>query len=440
MTAPSPPLFGVTQDGFVLKPFDAILADALGRARAVFGPSVDLTSTSPIRKLIEAGALEDAQVWQQLEEFYYGAFVSTATGDSLDLLGDDVGLSRRESFGTGTVTLTLTGGLPGRQYVVPEGTVLLAAGTGAGFATDDAISLSTVATTADVGVTAFARGAAGNVAAGVITTIDPVFRQIYLADWPPAGLTVVNAQPTSGGTVDEDDDTYRGRQLGVSRSLWTVEAARQAVLGVDGVLDVLLSDPLGGVDISQSFFNEFSFAQRLFSAERRIGEPYQFDVVVAHEFAWPWHTTGGIPGIFETVSAALDLVRPPGVHPNLIEADHIDIGVRAKVMVQPGYDATALLASIRARLAAAVAGLRLGGDVLFSQLMRAIVDEPGVIDVQQLHLRRYPPAFGRITFGEVFQQTGTVEAGVGENLTMGPTELPILRGELELTDIELVLP
>ena len=35
MTAPSPPLFGVTEDGFVLKPFDAILADALGRARAV---------------------------------------------------------------------------------------------------------------------------------------------------------------------------------------------------------------------------------------------------------------------------------------------------------------------------------------------------------------------------------------------------------------------
>lgn len=147
-----------------------------------------------------------------------------------------------------------------------------------------------------------------------------------------------------------------------------------------------------------------------------------------------------MPGIYETVSAALDLVRPPGVHPNLIEADHIDIGVRAKVVVQPGYDATALLASIRTRLAAAVAGLRLGGDVLFSQLMRAIVDEPGVIDVQQLHLRRYPPAFGRITFGEVFQQTGTVEAGVGQNLTMGPTELPILRGELELTDIELVLP
>src|SRR5262245_28177674 len=128
--------FGVTEDGFVLKGFDAILGDAKERARqmwATLGLEPDLTSTSPLLKLLEAGAYEDAELWKRLEDFYYSAFVSTATGDALDLLGDDVGLARRDSFATGVVTLTLAGGLPGRTYVLPEGTILLAPGPGKAF-------------------------------------------------------------------------------------------------------------------------------------------------------------------------------------------------------------------------------------------------------------------------------------------------------------------
>jgi uncharacterized phage protein gp47/JayE len=430
--------FGVTQDGFVLKTFDAILADALNRAVAIFGAGVDLTSTSPLRKLIEAGALEDAEVWKRLEDFYYGAFVSTATGDSLDLLADDVGLARREEFATGEVTLTLGGAVQGRTYVIPQGTVLLAPGPGQAFATASTVQLSATATTASVTVTAFTRGPGGDVGAGAITTIDPAYAAVYLADFGAATISVTNGAALTGGLATEDDDALRGRLLGISRTLWTAEAAQQAVLDVDGVVDVLLSDPLGGVDVSQSYFAEFDFGQRLFSAERRIGEPYQFDVVVAHDFAWPWQTTGAVPGVFERVTAVLDTIRPAGVHPNVIEADHIDVGVRAAVMVEPGYDATALLSAILARLASTVAGLQLGSDVLFSQIMGAIVAEPGVIDVQNLHLRRYPPAFGRITFGNVPYQTGVIEAGVGQNLAMGPTELPVLRTDSTLQDLTLV--
>ena len=45
----------------------------------------------------------------------------------------------------------------------------------------------------------------------------------------------------------------------------------------------MISDPLGGVDVSQSYFGVFTFGKRLFSAERRLGEPYFVDVVVAHD-------------------------------------------------------------------------------------------------------------------------------------------------------------
>ena len=184
--------FGVTQAGFVLKTFDAILADALNRAVSMFGANIDLTSTSPLRKLIEAGALEDAEVWKQLEDFYYGAFVSTATGDSLDLLADDVGLARREEFATGEVTLTLGGAVQGRTYVIPQGTVLLAPRPGQAFATASTVQLSGTATTANVAVTAFTRGPGGDVGAGTITTIDPAYAAVYLADFGAATVSVTN--------------------------------------------------------------------------------------------------------------------------------------------------------------------------------------------------------------------------------------------------------
>jgi hypothetical protein len=152
----------------------------------------------------------------------------------------------------------------------------------------------------------------------------------------------------------------------------------------------------------------------------------------------PWRTAGSVTGIFERVSAAVDRVRPIGVHANIIEANHIDIGVRATVLVQPGSDGPAILASVRQRLAGDVGGLRLGGDVLYSQVVRAFVSESGVLDVQGLHLRRSPASFGRITYGAVPFQNVVAEAAVGENLVMGPTELAIFPTGSETFDVTLV--
>ena len=147
-----------------------------------------------------------------------------------------------------------------------------------------------------------------------------------------------------------------------------------------------------------------------------------------------------MPGVYERVLEVLDRVRPAGVHPNVVEADHIDIGVRARIIVEPGYDEAALAGAIRARLAGALGDLRLGGDVLYSQVVRAIVEVSGVIDVQQLHLRRHPAAFGRITFGGVPHQSTVMDAAVGNNLVMGPTELPVFHTDAALHDLELVTP
>ena len=111
---------------------------------------------------------------------------------------------------------------------------------------------------------------------------------------------------------------------------------------------------------------------------------------------------------------------------------------RAKMILERGYDQEAILASVKERISTDIAALKLGGDVLYSQFMCAFAEHPGVIDVQNLRLRRCPAAFGRITFGEVRYQLGMVEVPAGENLMMGPREIAIFRLDSDLIDIEVV--
>src|SRR5258708_18919297 len=435
--------FGVTEEGFTIKGLDVILSENLNRALQMFGSSVDLSATSPLRKILEVASAEDAELWKRMEDVYYSNFVSTAVGDSLDLLGEDLGRPRQQLFAQGEVTFQLNNPLPGRQYTFLEGTVVVTAVPVIAFYTTAPLTLSANAPQATVMVQAFERGPAGNIAAKQIMGIDPIYQQIYINLGGSTTVQVTNAQPFgtppfTSGTDTESDQEYHARLLGLPHNIWTLESVRSAALDVTGVLDVLLSDPLGGADVSQSYFNLFKFNERLFSGERRLGEPYFFDVVVAHEFAWPWRTQGPVPGLYDRVLTARDGVRPIGIHPNIVQADHIEVGVRATVIVDPGRDPQSLLAAIKLLLATDIGLLKLGGNVLFSQVMRAFVEQPGVIDVQNMHLRRCPAAFGRITFGAVPFQADVLEAAVGENLLMGPTEIAIFRIDSALIDLKVV--
>jgi uncharacterized phage protein gp47/JayE len=437
--------FGVTQDGFVLKDFATIRAEAFARARAVFGDDVDLSETSPIRKLLEVSAAEAASTWQSLEELYYGAFASTAVGDELDLIGENAGLERRLEFAAGELEVKVVSPpQPDRSFTLPEGAVFVtsAAPVRAYYTTDTVRLTGTNAGT--VAVRAFERGPGSDLAANQALAIDPLYAVLYLQMTAPTSVAAKNPQPLTGGTQPEPDGVYRERILGLPHGLWTLESVRSAVCDVDGVTDVLLFDALGGVDASQSYFNLFRFNERVFGGERALGEPYFFDIVVAHEFARPWLTesipglASPVRGLFEQVTEAVDRVRPLGIHPNVIEADHVEVGVRARILVEAGHDEQALLAGLKDALANSLATLKLGGDVLFSRVMHAFVEQSGVIDVQDMHLRRCPPAFGRITFGEVPLQADVIEAPSGENLRLGPREVAVFRFDSELIDIEAV--
>jgi uncharacterized phage protein gp47/JayE len=429
--------YGVTPAGFVVKPFADILNAKLDLAGSAFGPDIDLRSTSALRKILDVASAEDQEHWKALEGAYYANFISTAIGDALDVLGDDLGLQRQNQQATGQVTFTLANEAPGRTYTLPIGTLVETAAPVIRFRTTDTATLSSAQRTATLPATAVLPGAGGNIAASAIIQIDPIYASHYLS-LGTATIAATNSAPFTGGDLLADDETYRAQLLRLPRTLFTIQAVSATVLNVDGVRDCRVSDPLGGVDVSLSIFDSFVFDRRRFGQARFLGTPYFFDVLVAPQPGYAWETIGAVVGLRDQVAAAVDTVRPIGIFPNIRLADLVVVGVRANITTQPGMDLVAVGAALKSAFENRVAGLGLGGPVLASEVLRDLLNVSGVVDVQNLHLRRYPPAFGSLVFGDREQFQGApIEADIGANLALTSNEIATFQYDSQLIDLQV---
>lgn len=429
--------YGITNTGFQIKPFQAILTEKAERAQQMFGRDVDLRSTSALRKLLDLTSFEDHELWKSMEQLYYSNFISTASGDALDLLGEDVGVSRRWLQATGTVRLQLSGAAPGRTYYLPLGTIVETAAPVKHFRTLAPVSLSESNPEAEVAIEALARGEAGRAAAEAINQINPTYAQRYL-NLGTAAIAISNPVPTQDWDRREEDSSYRDLLLGYPRTLWTLEAVRHAVKNVDGVRDCRLFDPAGGVDVSLSKFGVFAYNQRQFGTQRFLGTPYYFDILVATHPGFLWESAGGVVGIREQVARAIQEVRPIGIFPNLRRANNVLVGIRARAIAKPGHDKNAVIAAIKEKLARRIDALGLGSHVLYSEVLCDCMAVSGVVDVRELHLRRCPPLLSRITFGSRQRfQPSEIEAAVGENLSLQPEEIAEFKVDADLIEIEV---
>ena len=429
--------YGVTQAGFVVKPFAAVLEEKLALARTLFGPDVDLGSTSALRKVLDVVSIEDHELWKGLEAGYYANFVSTASGDALDLLGDDLGLARAEEQAVGAVVFTLSGEAPGRSYVLPAGTLVETAAPAVRFRTTEAVTLSGTSTSASASARAVLPGPAGAVAKDAVALVNPVYAQRFLS-LGTATVAVANPAAFAREAPFEGDESYRARLLRMPRTLFTEQSVRAAVLEVDGVRDCKIDDPLGGVDVSRSVFQSFVYDRRRFGQARTLGSPYFFDVYVAAEAGYAWEGADGVPGLREAVADAVDAVRPVGIFPNVRPADAVVVGVRADVLIRPGLQAAAVDAALRGVFERRVTGLGLGRGVLAAEVTRDFMNVPGVVDVQNLHLRRYPPTFGGVGFGDgQTLRSAVVEAALGANLALSLIEIATFRYDSKLIDLRV---
>ncbi|WP_051866589.1 baseplate J/gp47 family protein, partial [Streptomyces griseus] len=445
---PAPPAadgYGVTPDGFVVKGIDQIVADQQARARTMFGSDVDLTSGSALRKVLDAAAVHVQELWRSLENQYYANFVTTAQGDALTLLGNELGQERRQLRATGEVTLTVHTPGPDRAVVLPQGTLVRTAATPTPdhpvvkLRTTATATLASTATTATVGVQAVERGPGGNLPAGANLVLEPQWARVHL-NLGPATVTLANQAPISGGDFLEADDVHRTRLLGVPRTVWTRDAVLAQILDVPGVRDAAVFDPLGGIDTSRATFNSYLFGEHEFTPGRRTGSPYFFDIVVAPEPGWPWFPDeGDIPAIHPAVVDVVRQWRPVSVFPDIRPANQVEVGIRTTLVVQPGHDPDAIRGEILGAVHAGVERLRLGRGVLHSDLVLTARSVAGVVDVQNLRLRRGAPVFGEVGFGGAVYGNAE-ELSVGENLTLAADEIARFNLDSPLIDLQVASP
>jgi hypothetical protein len=297
---------------------------------------------------------------------------------------------------------------------------------------------------ADATVSAILPGLPGNIAAKRLSRLNPTFAARDLS-FDPAFVAVSNAQPFSGGERAEDDDAYRRKLQGRPRALWTADAIRSTVLGLDGVRDALVSDPFGGADTSAPPFGAFLFGDSAFQGDHAGGDASSFTVVAAARPGVSWETEGAAPdqvvGLRDQILQALEPIRPISAAPTVVQGDTVEVALRARLVLLPGADADRVLAAARLGVSAYIGSLRLGDSVLYAQVLRILTELPGVKDVQGLRLRRAPSRFGEIVFGPpaVFadaDDVGRLEASCGGNLALASREVAVFAGDSKLMDVE----
>jgi hypothetical protein len=438
--------FGVVQEGFIPKSFARLLAEKLALARSLLGDELDLGSGSVVRKLLELSALEDARTWAALGTIYDNSFVSSATGEALSRLGDELGLTRPHLEATGSVKLTLGGALPPStaEVVIPRGARLLTPG-GHHAATAERAVLSATTVDATVGVAAFFPGPEHNLDPATpaqkldrLNPLDEKLAELFalMASSNDAfQITVDHTAPLTGGDLFWPDARYRELLLRAPRSSWRSDAIEIAVSLVPGVRQVQVRDAWGGLDIHQSIFGNFNFVERVFGSERDLGSPYYLAVLVAQTPAAIWE---GPDGLRTTVESAIEDLRPISIFPRVELAEQIGIGIAvdltvrglplpsgSRATVNASEPATALKQRLLARVRQYVDALGFGDPVRASEVTWALMNEPGVADVRRLRLLRYPAGFDAVDFGATPVAAGPEELDGGANVELQVNQVPV---------------
>jgi hypothetical protein len=444
--------YGLTRAGFVPKPFARLLAEKLALARALLGDDLDLGSGSVVRKLLEVSALEDARTWSALAAMYDDQFVSSATGAALSRLGEELCLPRPYLQAAGNVTLTLKGPVPSEDgsLELPNGARMLTPG-GHHVALDERVVLSHSSPTRDVAVVAFYPGPEHNLdpaqASEKIDRLNPddtklsdVFSLQSEASGlgQPFTLKIDHKLPLTGGELQWPDARYRDLLLMAPRSVWTVDALQTAVTLVAGVRRAQVRDLWGGLDIEQSIFGDFDFIERLFASERDIASPYYVSVLVAPTPAAIW---SGPDGLEQSVESAIEDLRPIGIFPQVQQAEQVSVGIDCQVKVSglplPGGSqatvnaseaAQALKTRLLGRAARYVESLGFGEPVRAAELTWALMNEPGVEDISDLTLVRYPPDF---VGNENLNPLEAQAFGCGANVEIQANQVPVLHENLD---------
>lgn len=355
------PDYGVTEAGFVGKPYSAILADLQEGARTRLGPDIDLTDTSPLQQFLQDVAAEMGGLWEVAEASYYAAYVQYATGANLDETVRLIGIVRTPATrATGTVTLARSTAAA-QNYTIPAGTRLLTQDGMIAFETTAVRILEQGETQVDVPIQAVTPGPEGNVAAGTISS---------LAGSVPGIETATNADPTTGGSAAESDAALRYRTIRYTPGArGTISAIENALRSVPGVTAVLVDED---------------------EDENTI-------------------TATVIGGADPDIIAVLQAYRPAGIPATHIRPTPRTVTVTVAAQAVSDANPSEVQLAIEAALADYFADLSLGADVQFSDVVESVLSATGV---------------DWITAISATDGTTTI-SGFGQHITVGTGEMAV---------------
>ena len=241
-------MYGVTADGFVVKPFAQIrsdIEDTLRNGDSALGilpvdPLLDCSDQTPMGQIVATFAGPLAEAWEAMGDAYAARYPDSADGSALDEVASITGTSRDPSVKTqvvGQVTLTAS-------TTLPAGSVANLAGR----PNDRFLTLTEVVDPGSGGTysVTFEAEEAG--------FLEVIANQLTEIAEPVLGWTAVDnaAGSTVAGTDAETDSELRAKraaQLALPGST-NVDAIRADLLELAGVVDARVTEDIANNTIS----------------------------------------------------------------------------------------------------------------------------------------------------------------------------------------------
>ncbi|AIQ61864.1 hypothetical protein PSTEL_00700 [Paenibacillus stellifer] len=349
--------------GFKRMRYDDLFAEMEDKAKQDYGDDTNTSKESPLGIILRDFAWFLSIIWSTAEDVYNSGYIGTATGNNLDRLGPQVGISRvLAQWATGAVTLTGTAG-----YTVSAGFRV---------ATESGLTYQTVADvvlaggSGTVAIEALESGAGSNVAAGAITVI---------VNPNPDVTAVTNAAPVTGGREKETDAEFRSRfELSTAGGgAASVDALRSALLRLTGVRAAtvientsLTTDSTGRPGKSFEAYvlggDDQTIADTIFATKSAGVEAHGDITITVDDLAGEPHTVKFSRAAEVAIRITVDVTKG-----DEYPADGDAQVQSALIRYVGGSDAAGAYYN----------GLNMGADVIYTKLISAVYSVAGVEDV-----------------------------------------------------------
>lgn len=221
--------WGLTENGFVAPSYEEVLDSVEDDFISKFGTDIVLTSNSNFGILARLIAWRETLMIQELQKNYYSAFISTATDTSLDRVGSNIDVGRKDEHPASALIEVTTDG----EYLIEAGE---------NFETEDGYVFELerdITTTQQPDGSWKGTGWVESDEPGAMYNVEA--NKITLESNPDDNvLSVTNPEPANGGQDFEDDETYRARLLEENEAKPgpTAWGMKSALMELPGVRDV----------------------------------------------------------------------------------------------------------------------------------------------------------------------------------------------------------